>query len=69
MLDDGSQGVRAIRQRGGYVIAQDAATSEHFDMPYAAIETRTVDLILPLRHIGFAVTTLVMGIEAGLAVG
>lgn len=68
-MDDGSRGVQAIRQGGGFVIAQDAATSEHFDMPYAAIETRKVDLVLPLWHIGFALTTLVMGIEAGLAMG
>jgi two-component system chemotaxis response regulator CheB len=67
--DDGSRGVRAVRGRGGFVIAQDRATSEHFDMPYAAIETRKVDLVLPLPHIAFSLTTLVMGVEAGLAAG
>jgi two-component system chemotaxis response regulator CheB len=49
---DGAQGVQAVRGRGGFVIAQDEATSEHFDMPSAAIATGNVDLILPLHAIG-----------------
>jgi two-component system chemotaxis response regulator CheB len=56
---DGARGVRAVRRRGGFVIAQDAATAAHFDMPAAAIETRKVDLVLPLDHIPFALETLV----------
>jgi two-component system, chemotaxis family, protein-glutamate methylesterase/glutaminase len=55
---DGAQGVCAIRERGGFVISQDRRTSEVSGMPSSAIETRRVDLVLPLRHIAFALTTL-----------
>ena len=58
MGKDGAEGVKAIRRRGGFVIAQDAATSISFDMPYSAIETRKVDLVLPLEQIGFALETI-----------
>lgn len=55
---DGARGVEAVRKAGGFVIAQDEATAESFDMPNAAIETRKVDLVLPLYHIGFALQVL-----------
>jgi two-component system, chemotaxis family, protein-glutamate methylesterase/glutaminase len=49
---DGADGVRCIRSVGGLVIAQDAGSSLHFDMPRAAIDTACVDFILPLERIG-----------------
>lgn len=55
---DGANGVKCVRKSGGFVIAQDEATAESFDMPYAAIETRKVDLVLPLYHIGYALQVL-----------
>ena len=55
---DGAHGVCAVRQAGGFVIAQDEATSAEFGMPCSAIETRKVDLVLPLRHIGYALGVL-----------
>ena len=58
---DGAEGVQAIRGRGGFVIAQDRGSSTEFGMPCSAIETRRVDLVLPLRHIGFALRTLFGG--------
>jgi two-component system chemotaxis response regulator CheB len=64
MGQDGANGIQAVRREGGFVIAQDAATAEHSDMPYAAIETRMVDLVLPLHHIGFALRLLVEGAGA-----
>lgn len=57
-LCDGSEGVRAIRRRGGFVIAQDGKTAECPEMPQAAVETRKVDLVLPLAHIAFALEAL-----------
>jgi two-component system chemotaxis response regulator CheB len=51
MLNDGAQGVRAVKRGGGYVIAQDEATSLIWGMPRAAIETGCVDCILPLNQI------------------
>jgi two-component system, chemotaxis family, protein-glutamate methylesterase/glutaminase len=55
---DGSAGVCAVRDRGGFVISQDSASSEVLGMPTSAVETRRVDIVLPLRHIAFALTTL-----------
>jgi two-component system chemotaxis response regulator CheB len=56
---DGGMGVQAIKKMGGTVIAQDEATSEFFGMPRTAIQTGTVDFILPLPEIAPALITLV----------
>jgi two-component system, chemotaxis family, protein-glutamate methylesterase/glutaminase len=61
---DGAAGVRTIRERGGFVIAQDRGSSAEFGMPCSAIETRRVDLVLPLELIGFALNTLFRGASA-----
>jgi two-component system, chemotaxis family, protein-glutamate methylesterase/glutaminase len=50
--DDGAQGVRRIKSRGGLVVAQDPKTAEAPSMPEAAIATGAVDQILPLDQIG-----------------
>jgi two-component system chemotaxis response regulator CheB len=52
---DGAAGAAAVHQAGGWVIAQDEATSEHFGMPGAAILTGGVDAVLSLDEIGLAV--------------
>jgi two-component system chemotaxis response regulator CheB len=61
---DGAMGVQAIKKMGGTVIAQDEATSEFFGMPSAAIQSGSVDFILPLNEIPTALATLVMKGEA-----
>jgi two-component system chemotaxis response regulator CheB len=61
---DGTMGVRAIKKMGGTVIAQDEATSEFFGMPNAAINTGSVDFVLPLKEIPSALVTLVTTGEA-----
>lgn len=48
---DGAAGASAVKANGGMVIVQDAATSEYFEMPAAAIETGSVDVVLPLDQI------------------
>lgn len=48
---DGVEGLRALRDRSGFVIAQDESSSVVFGMPRAAIEAGVVDEILPLRKI------------------
>jgi two-component system chemotaxis response regulator CheB len=61
---DGSMGVRAVKKRGGTVIAQDRATSEFFGMPGAAFKTGCVDFTLPLAEIAPALITLVASGDA-----
>ena len=57
---DGSMGVKAIKKMGGTVLAQDQRTSEFFGMPGAAIDSGSVDFVLPLEEIAPALVTLVM---------
>lgn len=45
---DGSGGIKDIKKNGGYVIAQDEASSYIFGMPKAAIETGCTDKILSI---------------------
>jgi two-component system chemotaxis response regulator CheB len=61
---DGAMGVKAIKKMGGTVIAQDEATAEFFGMPNAAIQSGSVDFVLPLEEIATALVTLVMKGEA-----
>jgi two-component system chemotaxis response regulator CheB len=49
---DGAKGAERIKQRGGFLIAQDPTTAESPSMPEAAIATGRVDRILPLDRIG-----------------
>jgi len=49
---DGARGAQRIKQRGGFVIAQDPKTAESPAMPQAAIDATRVDRILPLDRIG-----------------
>jgi two-component system chemotaxis response regulator CheB len=58
---DGADGVRAVKSRGGTVIVQDAASSEFFGMPDAAIQTGTADHILPLGAIAPTLMELTAG--------
>jgi two-component system chemotaxis response regulator CheB len=51
MGNDGSQGVRAVKEGGGMVIVQDEASSVIFSMPRAAAETGCVDIVLPVSEI------------------
>ncbi|MEZ5476788.1 MAG: chemotaxis protein CheB [Thiolinea sp.] len=43
---DGAHGIRAIKAEGGIAIAQDETTAKFNNMPFAAISTGHVDLIL-----------------------
>ena len=54
MGSDAAKGVKAVKAAGGYVVAQDEATSVIFGMPAEAIQTGAVDEVLPLDGIGAA---------------
>jgi two-component system chemotaxis response regulator CheB len=58
---NGAAGVRLVKELGGFVIAQDEATSYQFAMPRAAIATKCVDLVLPLSEIAPTLVRLVKG--------
>lgn len=49
---------------GGTVIAQDLASSKFFDIPTAAIDTGSVDFVLPLNEITSALVNVGMIREA-----
>ena len=51
MGSDGTEGLKAIKERGGVTIAQDRATSIIYGMPRAAVESGCVDKVLPLDKI------------------
>lgn len=48
---DGSNGIMAIKEKGGLTIAQDPETAEVSVMPCSAIATNCIDFILPLEDI------------------
>jgi two-component system chemotaxis response regulator CheB len=69
MGNDGCRGVQAIKAVGGYVIAQDEATSVIFGMNAEAIKTGAVDQILPIENIYSAVEKRVLYIFGASKVG
>jgi two-component system chemotaxis response regulator CheB len=53
---DGAEGLRAIRDRGGYAVVQDRETSIVYGMPQAALTTAGADRTLPLELIAGEIT-------------
>lgn len=51
MGNDGSAGIRLLKQHGACTIAQDQATSVVYGMPKAAFETGCIDTVAPLGGI------------------
>lgn len=56
--NDGSKGLKRIRELGGLVIVQDPETAEVDSMPRAAILATTVDHVLSLEEIAALLTEL-----------
>ena len=48
---DGSLGLKAVKEQGGLVVAQDPDEAEYDGMPRSAISTGAVDLVLPVAKI------------------
>ena len=55
MGNDGAEGVRAIKQAGGQIVAESEKTSIVFGMPREAINTNMVDEVLNLEDIPMAI--------------
>ena len=58
---DGALAMKALRDKGHYTVAQDAATSAVYGMPKAAAELGAAVEILPLERIAPRLGTLVAG--------
>jgi two-component system chemotaxis response regulator CheB len=57
MGNDGSSGLHAIKDQGGYVIAESEETSVVYGMPRAAVATGLVDRIIPLHHVAHEIVS------------
>jgi two-component system chemotaxis response regulator CheB len=62
---DGAEGLKRVRDRGGFTIAQDEATCAVYGMPAAAMAIGAVDRQLPLDDISGALRQLVATGEVG----
>ncbi len=51
MGHDGLEGVKKLKQAGGYCVAQDESTSVIYGMPKAIVDNELADAILPLEKI------------------
>lgn len=62
---DGSQGLAALKRRGGLAIVQEPSDAESRSMPDAAIAATQVDYILPLRKIPSCLIKLAGRVKGG----
>ena len=69
MGNDGAKGAHAVKQYGGFVIAQDEATSVIFGMPAEAIKLGAVDQVQPIENIFPAIERRVLYIYGAAKVG
>ncbi|URX60779.1 chemotaxis protein CheB [Luteibacter anthropi] len=57
---DGANGLKAVRDAGGYAVIQDPATAEVDVMPLAGLEVAGADVLLPLDAIAAELNRLCM---------
>jgi two-component system chemotaxis response regulator CheB len=57
---DGVDGLRAIRQAGGRIIAESEASAVVYGMPAAAVDAGLADYILPLDEVCGAIAGLLV---------
>jgi len=69
MGSDGARGAKAIKSAGGYVVAQDEATSVIFGMPAEAIKCGATDQVLGIDDIYAAIEKRVLGLTRLSPVG
>src|SRR5262249_26269228 len=56
---DGAIGVRAVKESGGIILAQDPDEAEYSSMPRSAIATGVVDFIMPAQDLGHRLADLI----------
>ena len=66
---DGSAGLRSLKDRGGFVIAQDPDDAAYADMPRNAMKTGAVNLVLPAALIPNAILNHKRGATPGGGAG
>jgi two-component system chemotaxis response regulator CheB len=69
MGNDAAKGVKSVKANGGYVIAQDEASSVIFGMPAEAIKTGAVDEVVDLNEISAAIERRVVKFSKLMPVG
>jgi two-component system chemotaxis response regulator CheB len=69
MGNDGTKGSQAIRDAGGYVLAQDEASSVIFGMNAEAIRAGAVDQVVPLENILAAIEKRILYVHGAARVG
>jgi two-component system, chemotaxis family, protein-glutamate methylesterase/glutaminase len=69
MGNDGTRGAQAVKDAGGYVIAQDEATSVIFGMNGEAIRAGAVDQVLPIDDIFAAIEKRILFVHGATRVG
>jgi two-component system, chemotaxis family, protein-glutamate methylesterase/glutaminase len=67
MGNDGVRGAQAMKSAGGYIIAQDEATSVIFGMNAEAIRNGVVDQVLPIESIFAAIEKRVLQVHGAKA--
>ena len=58
---DGSEGLKLMKERGAFIIAQDESTSLIYGMPRKPVEMGIVDVIVPLEAIAGEISRTVSG--------
>ena len=61
MGQDGCEGVKDIKQKGGIVIAQDESTCVVYGMPKCVVERKLADYVLPLYEIPDVINNIASG--------
>jgi two-component system chemotaxis response regulator CheB len=62
---DGAEGLRRIKDAGGYGIAQDRETATVYGMPQAALQAGGADIVLPIGGIAACVSGVLARMERG----
>ncbi len=59
MGSDGLEGIRALREKGGYIMAQNEASCVVYGMPKAIVDAKLADQILDIDNVADAMITAV----------